>query len=65
MKTFKYCSSVIYCFVMFSYNIHLDYWEDVIDVYNINHFSWNIHHNLVNLIFSNIDQWSAILLSYK
>ena len=34
-------------------------------MYNINQFSWNINNKLVNLIFSYVDLWSAILLSYK
>ena len=37
----------------------------MLDVYNINNFSWNINHNLVNIIFSYVEPRSAILLSYN
>ena len=37
----------------------------MLDVYNINHFSWNVNHNLVNVIFSYVDPRSASLPSYN
>ena len=37
----------------------------MLDVHNINHFSLNINHNLVNVIFSYVYPRSAILLSYN
>ena len=35
------------------------------DVYNINHLSCNFNHNLVNVIFYDVDPRTAILLSYN